>query len=70
METIEFHTTIKNGIIEVPPEYQAMIKNRVRVILVPEGKKSRRRNLIDRLLDKPVRVKEFRPLNRDELYDR
>jgi hypothetical protein len=70
MEIIEFRTTIKNGIIEIPPEYQEKVKKHVRVILVPEEKKSHRRNLIDRLLEKPVQVKEFHPLSREELYDR
>ncbi len=70
MEIIEFQTTVKNGMIEIPPEYRGKIKNRVRVILMPERKKARRGNLIDQLLDKPLRAKGFRPLSRDEIYGR
>jgi hypothetical protein len=70
MDVIEFRATVKNGIIEIPPEYQGRIKNQVRVILVPEAKKSRRRNLIDQLLKQPVRSEGFRPLSREEIHDR
>jgi hypothetical protein len=70
MDIIEFQTTVKNGVIEIPPEYQGKVKNRVRVILLPEVKKSRRRNLIDRLLEHPIQSKEFRPMNREDLHAR
>lgn len=69
MDVIEFRAKVKNGVIEIPPEYQGKIKNQVRVILVPEAKKTRRQNLIDRLLKHPIRAKEFHPLSRDEIYD-
>jgi hypothetical protein len=70
MGTIEFRTTIKNGVIEIPAKYRNQVKNRVRVILVPEGEKSIRPNLIDQLLEKPIRVPDFYPIKRDDLHER
>ncbi len=70
MEIIEFQTTVKDGVIEIPPEYQGKVKDRIRVILIPEWMKPRKSNLIQQLLKKPIREKEFRPLSRDEIYGR
>ena len=70
MDIIQFETTVNSDVIEIPEKYQGKIKNRVRVIVVPESKKSRRRNLIDRLLAHPIQASEFRPLNREDIYAR
>ncbi len=69
MDMIEFQATVKNGKIEIPPEYRGQIKNRVRVIVLPEGETPDRRNLIDELLANPVKVQDFQPLKRDDLYE-
>jgi hypothetical protein len=70
MDSIEFHTTIKDGIIKIPAKYRDQVKDRVRVILVPEESRSKRRNLIDQLLEKPVIVHDFHPIKRDDLHER
>jgi hypothetical protein len=70
MEIIQFQATVKSGVIEIPAKYREMVKNRVRVILVPERKKSRKSNLIDQLLKKPLRIEGFHPLSRNDLYER
>jgi hypothetical protein len=70
MGTIEFRTTVKNGVIEIPAKYRNQVKNRVRVILVPEGEKPTQPNLIDQLLEKPIRLTDFQPIKRDDLYER
>jgi len=70
MEIIEFRTTVKDGVIEIPPEYQGKVNDRIRVILIPERRKSRKTNLILQLLNKPLQEKGFRPLSRDEIYGR
>jgi hypothetical protein len=33
MYGVEFQTTVKNGVIEIPPEYRKSFRDRVRVIL-------------------------------------
>ena len=70
MGTIEFRTTVKNGVIEIPAKYRNQIKNRVRVILFSESEKPGKNNLIDQLLENPVRIKRFRPLKRESLHER
>lgn len=68
MQAIEFETVIKNGIIEIPPQYLKHLSKRVRVILLVEQAPKATSNLIDQLLAHPVRVQGFRPLTREEIY--
>lgn len=69
MYAIEFQTTIKNGIIEIPRRYLKNLSNRVRVILLIEETPNKTSvNFIDQLLAHPVRVEGFRPLTREEIY--
>lgn len=69
MYAIEFQTTIKNGIIEIPRRYLKNLSNRVRVILLIEETPNKTAvNFIDQLLAHPVRVEGFRPLTREEIY--
>ena len=60
MQSVEFQTTVKNGIIEIPPEWRGSFKNRVRVTLQVEEESTPTKNLIDQLLARPVRMKTFR----------
>jgi hypothetical protein len=70
MQSVEFQTTVRNGIIEIPPEWRGSFKNRVRVILQAEETSAPAKNLIDQLLARPVRLKTFRPIPREELHAR
>jgi hypothetical protein len=70
MQSVEFQTTVRNGIIEIPPEWRGTFKNRVRVILQAEETSAPAKNLIDQLLARPVRLKTFRPIPREELHAR
>jgi hypothetical protein len=70
MYAIEFQTTVKNGLIEIPRQYLGNLTNRVRVILLVEEASKTTVNFIDQLLAHPVRVKGFRPLTREEVYAR
>jgi hypothetical protein len=36
MDSIEFHTTIKDDEIKIPAKFRGLVKDRVWVILVPE----------------------------------
>ena len=80
MYAIEFFTTIKNGIIEIPKEYRKRLQNEsvdenVRVILLTRehavidtsGSDS---DFIEHLLANPLKIANFKPLNRDELHGR
>ncbi len=70
MYAIEFQTTIKNGIIEIPHAYLRNLTNRVRVIVLVEQVSKTTVNFIDQLLAHPVRLEGFRPLSREEIYAR
>ena len=70
MQSVEFQTTVRNGISEIPPEWRGSFKNRVRVILQAEENSAPAKNLSDQLLARPVRLKTFRPIPREELHTR
>jgi len=69
MDAIEFEAMIKNGTIEIPEVYRDRFKARVRVILLAEGHNTSA-NLIDQLLEHPVKVTGFKPLTREETHER
>ncbi len=72
MRTIEFYTTIKNGVLEIPREVHEALKHasRARVVLFLEPPAPTASNLIDHLLAHPLRIPEFRPLSRDAAHAR
>jgi hypothetical protein len=63
MYAVEFQAKVKNGIIEIPARYRDQIKQRVRVIVLAEPD-DKPNNLIDQLLETPLRVEGFKPLTR------
>ncbi|OAN46130.1 hypothetical protein A6A03_13385 [Chloroflexus islandicus] len=69
MQAIEFQATVKNGLIELPPQY-AQLTGQVRVIVLVEPTVQTSENVIDQLLAQPVRIPNFRPLSRAEIYAR
>jgi hypothetical protein len=69
IEAIEFKAKIKNGKIEIPKKYKEKITNTVRVIVLSESSK-KDPDIIDDLLNKPIEIENFSPLNRDEIYER
>jgi hypothetical protein len=69
MYAVEFQAQIKNGTIEIPEVYRSRLKERVRVILLAE-EESTTENLIDQLLQHPIKSAEFKPLAREEIYER
>jgi hypothetical protein len=66
MYAVEFQAKIKNGTIEIPEVYRKGFKERVRVILLAE-EESATVNLIDQLLQHPLKVAGFKPLSREEI---
>ena len=67
MYAIEFQAKIKEGTIQVPPQYRDKLKEVVRVIILTDVQEETG-SLIDQLLESPIKVKGFRPLSRDEIY--
>jgi len=69
MYAVEFQAQIKNGTIKIPEAYRSRFKERVRVILLAE-EESPAMTLIDQLLQHPLKVAGFKPLTREEMYER
>ena len=69
MYAVEFQAKVQNGTIEIPEVYRDRFKERVRVILLAE-EEGELVNLIDQLLQRPVKVAGFKPLTREEMYER
>ena len=70
MYAVEFQATVTNGTIHIPPEHRQKFRRRVKVILLAEEPMGPTSNLIDHLLAKPLQIKDFRLLTREEVYVR
>jgi hypothetical protein len=69
MYAVEFQAKVKNGSIEIPEEYRTRFKEHVRVILLAE-EGGTAVDFIDHLLQQPIHVAGFKPLSREEIYER
>ncbi len=70
MQAIEFKTKIKKGMIIIPEKYRKILKENVKVIVLTEENETRPSDIIDNLMDSPVKIANFKPINRDDIYDR
>jgi len=71
MQIIEFRAKIKDGVIQIPARFKGKVADdAVRVILVPTGESSSQSDFIDKLMTRPLKVNNFKPLRRDEIYAR
>ncbi len=69
MEAFEFKTKIRNGVIQIPQKYTQKIGKTVKVIIFSDHK-SKHYDIVDELLKHSVKVDNFKPLSRDEIYER
>lgn len=69
MEAIEFKAKIKNGIIRIPKKYIQQVGDTVKVIILSDHKLTHK-DIVDELLNHPVKVDKFVPFSRDEIYER
>ncbi len=63
MYAIEFQAKVKNGTIEIPSQYRDKLSQTVKVVVLAEAE-DKSNNLIDDLLETPLRIKGFKPLSR------
>ena len=75
LNTIEFKAKIKQGVIEIPKEYQQQLSegNEVQVIVTKQvtnttSQAQKAKDIIDDLTEKPIKVNGF--LSRNEIYNR
>jgi len=69
MKAFEFRTKIKNGVIEIPKKHRTKIKENVKVIIITEENPADV-DFIETLFNNPIKLKEFKPLSRSEIYER
>lgn len=69
MHAIEFHATIQDGMIEVPPSYHAQLSKHAKVIVLMD-EEPRQTGMLARLLAHPVTRTDFTPLPREAIYER
>ena len=70
MYAVEFRTKIKDGIIEVTEKYRKKLKYSVKVILLTEDTDDATSDMIESLLESPLKISDFSPFKREEIYDR
>ena len=75
LNAVEFKAKIKQGIIEIPEEYQQDLRedSEVQVIVIKQtttrtNSELKNQEIIDDLTENPVKVSWF--LSRDEIYNR
>ena len=71
MITVEFQTTIENGIIKIPEQYQQQLRqpNLVKVILEQETSEQTE-NYLQYLLKNPLDIQDLTPMKREEIYEK
>jgi hypothetical protein len=69
MYAIEFQARVTNGNIKIPEEFRDQLIGSVRVIVLAEERPASA-DMIDRLLASPIKVENFVPIKREEIYER
>ncbi len=69
MEAIEFKTTIKNGMIQIPRKYSRKLGNSVKVIILSDLP-AKKNDIVDELMENPVKIDSFTPLSREDIHER
>ena len=70
MYAVEFRTKIQDGMIRIPEKYRKQITHRVKVILLAETVADSTSDFIEELLASPIKLPDFTPLKREEIYNR
>ncbi|MEB3147819.1 MAG: hypothetical protein VKL60_02205 [Sphaerospermopsis sp.] len=70
MITVEFQTTIENGMIKIPEQYQQQLKqpNIVKVTL-QQDTSEQTVNYLQYLLEHPLNIEKLTPMKREEIYE-
>jgi hypothetical protein len=71
MSTITFKTTVQDGIIKIPDEYQQDLgKTEIVEVTIVSKKKTANTGIIAALIKNPILVENFKPLTREEAHER
>jgi hypothetical protein len=70
MNSVQFEATVNDGVIIIPDEYKEELKGVGRVTIVTRPQPEAGNDLIQQLMENPLRVDGFIPLTREEIYER
>jgi len=71
--TVKFETEVNNGNIRIPKKFRSQIKDRIKVVVTVEdyeGSAEEPYDIISELIKNPIKIPNFVPFKRDEIYDR
>jgi|GEM_PF-397046 len=73
MQAVEFKTKTKKGVIEIPSELKISPDKEIKVIIMYEDNLTtdrdiRKGDFISELLANPLKIADFKPLHREEIY--
>ncbi len=69
MKILKFKASVKDGIIRIPKQLRKQAPTRAQIIIFPEISQPKD-DFIAHLLKHPLRIPDFQPLKREEIYDR
>jgi hypothetical protein len=67
---VEFHATVKDDVIEIPPQYRGAVRGCGRVIVLADESPWVKVNMIDYLLAHAIEARGFKPLTREDAHAR
>ncbi|MFM6333228.1 MAG: hypothetical protein ACKPFI_10660 [Dolichospermum sp.] len=72
INSVRFNAKVKQGIIEIPQEYQTNLVDgsEIRVVISFQNEPKQEYSLMDELAKNPISVKGLSKLTRDEIYTR
>ncbi len=70
MYAIEFKAKIKNGMIEIPEKFREKLKDNMKINVLTEYVTDTSSDIIDELLESPMKINDFKPYKREIIYDR
>ncbi len=68
MFAIEFRTKVKDGAIQIPLRHRKKLQEHVKVIIMTDEAPAES-DYIETLFENPIKLKDFRPLARNEIYE-
>ncbi|MEB3150193.1 MAG: hypothetical protein VKL60_14370 [Sphaerospermopsis sp.] len=72
INSVKFNAKVKQGIIEIPQEYQTNLVDRseINVVISFQNEPKQEYSLMDELAKNPISVKRLSKLTRDEIHIR
>jgi hypothetical protein len=75
MQAIEFEADVKNSYIKIPDRFSILESKHIRLVALFDSDmqvsvSKKKTSFIDNLLSNPLKIKNFKPMTREETYER